>query len=176
MRYDPENPVAGGDYVAGGSPLSGRKVAFVFCAFIATFVTVDLFMWKMAASTFSGLVSQRAFRDGVNYNQTIAAAREQDERGWKVVAHVDPPAAGVSRIRIEARDRDGRELVGLRAQATLSHPADSRRDRVIELKETGLGVYTGETSLEPGAWRLVTELYRGETQMFLSRNRIQTGG
>lgn len=175
-RFDPENPAAGGDYQAGGFRLTGKRVAAIFAAFVLTFVTVDLFMWKMASSSFRGLVTQEAFREGVKYDQKIAAAHAQDERGWKVEAHVDPLIGGVAKITIRAADKAGKELVGMRAQATFSHPTDIARDVVVEMKETGLGVYTGQAAVQAGSYNLLTRLFEGEKEMFFSRNRLQVGG
>ncbi|QLP98390.1 MAG: FixH family protein [Rhodoblastus sp.] len=84
LQHDPENPAAGGDYVPGGSPLTARKVVAIFVAFIVTFVTVDLFMWRQAAKTFGGLVTTESFREGSKYGEKIAAARDQAERGWTI--------------------------------------------------------------------------------------------
>jgi nitrogen fixation protein FixH len=166
----------GGDYQPAGAPLTGKKVALIFATFIATFVTVDISMWKMAASSFRGLVSQEAFREGVKYDVQIAEAKAQEQRGWKVEAHVDPLRDGVARVTLRVKDANGRDLVGLRSSVVFSHPTDIKRDVSVEMKETGLGIYVGEAALTPGSYHLLTELFEGERRMFQSRNRLQVGG
>jgi len=174
--YDPENPTAGGDYVAGGSPLTARKVVLIFAAFIFTFVTVDLFMWRQASKTFGGLVTTESFREGSKYNEKIAAAHEQNERGWAVTQEVSPLRDGKATITIRARDKAGKELSGLAAEATFSHPADARKDIVVALRERATGEYVGSAELAPGVYLLLTQFKEGGKQLFLSRNRLQLFG
>lgn len=174
--YDPENPAAGGDYVAGGAPLTGRRVMFIFAAFVLTFVTVDLFMWRMASKTFGGLVTQESFRVGNQYGKEIEAARAQNERGWSVSEELSPLKDGKASLLVRVRDKDGREIGGLKAQAVFAHPADARRDIAIELRERGLGEYFGTAELAPGVYNLQTDFTRSGEQVFRSRNRIQLFG
>lgn len=174
--YDPENPTAGGDYVAGGSPLTARKVVLIFAAFILTFVAVDLFMWRQASKTFGGLVTTESFREGSKYNARIAAAQEQNERGWAVTQELSPLRDGKATIVVHARDKAGNALSGLAAEATFSHPADARKDIVVALRESGAGDYVGTAELTPGVYLLLTEFREGGKQMFVSRNRLQLFG
>lgn len=170
-----EDPARGGDYVAGGKPLTARGVALIFAAFVATFIGVNMVMLYFASSTFSGLVTTASFREGVKYDREIAAARAQDERGWKVDAQLSPVAGGRTRVEIHAVDREGRPLAGLVATATLSHPADARRDIAVPMRETATGIHVGESDPAMGAWTLVIELRRGGERLFLSRNRTKIG-
>lgn len=174
--YDPENPTAGGDYVAGGSPLTGRRVLFIFAAFVLTFVTVDLFMWRMASKTFGGLVTQESFRVGNQYGKEIEAARAQNERGWSVSEELSPIQDGKASLVVRVRDKDGREIVGLAGQAVFAHPADARRDVSVDLRERAPGEYVGSAELAPGAYNLQTDFTKSGERVFRSRNRIQLFG
>lgn len=176
LSHDPENPTAGSDYVAGGSPLTARKVVLIFVAFIVTFVTVDLFMWRQASKTFGGLVTQESFREGSKYNAKIAAAHEQNERGWAVTQELSPLRDGKATIIVRARDKAGKEVSGLAAEATFSHPADARKDIAIALRERATGEYVGVAELTPGVYLLLTEFKDGGKQLFFSRNRLQLFG
>lgn len=172
---DTEDPTRGGDYVAGGKPLTTRRVLMILGAFFATFISVNMVMLYLAGSTFSGLVTASSFREGVKYDSEIAAARAQDQRGWKVEAHLGPTVAGRTRVELHAKDRDGKPLAGLAATAKFSHPADIRRDLEAPLRETAPGVYVGEAEPAKGAWTLILELGRGGERLFLSRNRTEIG-
>lgn len=177
MRETPstEHPTAGGDYAPAGKPLTGRRVALYFALFVATFVTANLVMLRMATTTFSGLVTTASFREGVKYDRELEAARAQDQRGWKVDAEVASVGQGRSGVTLRALDRDGKPLAGLLGKAKFSHPADARHDVVVDLKETLPGVYRGEGAPAPGAYTLILELERGGERLFLSRNRTSIG-
>ena len=172
---DAEDPTLGGDYVAGGRTLTGRRALAMLLAFFAVFIGVNMVMLYFARTTFSGLVTTASFREGVKYDRQIEAARAQEERGWKVDAQLTPTAGGRTRVELRALDRDGKPLTGLTAAATFSHPADTRRDIVAALRETSPGVYVGDGDPAPGAWTLVLELGRGGVRLFLSRNRASIG-
>ena len=174
--HDPENPAAGGDYVAGGSPLTGRKVALIFAAFVLTFVVVDIFMWSQASKTFGGLVTTESFREGSKYNEKIAAAQEQNERGWAVTQELSPLVDGKATLTVRARDKAGKELSGLSVEAVFSHPADARQDVRVTLRERATGEYAAAAELTPGVYNLLTEFRDQGKQVFLSRNRLQLFG
>jgi nitrogen fixation protein FixH len=174
--HDPENPAAGSDYVAGGSPMTGRKVALIFAAFVLTFVVVDIFMWRQASKTFGGLVTTESFREGSKYNEKIAAAQEQNERGWAVTQELSPIVDGKATLTVRARDKAGKELSGLVVDATFSHPADARQDIKLTLRERATGEYVGVAELAPGVYNLLTALRDQGKQVFQSRNRLQLFG
>ncbi len=172
---DAEDPTQGGDYVAGGRPLTGRRALAMLLAFFGVCIAVNMTMLYFARSTFSGLVTTASFREGVKYDREIAAARAQDDRGWKVDAQLAPASGGRTRVEVRALDRDGKPLTGLSAAAKFSHPADTRHDILAALRETSPGVYVGDGDPAPGAWTLVLELGRGGERLFLSRNRASIG-
>lgn len=174
--YDPENPTAGGDYLPGGSQLTARKVVTIFAVFVLTFVTVDIYMWRQAAKTFGGLVTAESFREGSKYNEKIAAAQEQASLGWTVTEELSPLRDGKATIVVRARDKSGRDVSGLAAEATFSHPADARRDVTVALRERATGEYVGAAELAPGVYNLLTEFKDAGKQVFLSRNRLQLFG
>lgn len=175
-RVDPENPTAGGDYAPGGFQLTGRRVAMIFFAFVATFVTVDISMWRMASRTFGGVVTTEPFTKGLAYGQTIEAAREQEERGWRVEEKISPLHDGKVTLIVTTRDKTGATLSGLAGEATFTHPADARRDVTVNLRERATGEYVADAELGPGVYVLVTRFKQAGKPMFMSRNRLQVFG
>lgn len=164
------------DYVPGGKPLTGRKVALIFAGFVATFLTANAIMATSAVQTFGGLVTKSSFREGVQYDKQIAAARAQDERGWRVDARVNRAADGRVAIDVQPRDKAGQPLVGYVAKARLSHPADMRRDVAATLAETSPGVYAASVEAPDGGYTLVIDIEKNGETLFKSNNRVRLGG
>ncbi len=155
-------------------PLTGGKVLFMLIAFFGVVIGVNVVMAKLAIQTLPGNEDDHAYSAGLAYQNEIAAARDQDARNWKVDAHVQRGADGGAILQVEARDKDGKPLSGLKFEGRFERPTDRRADLpAVALAETGIGIYRGGTSaIAPGQWDLVLEGDASGQRMFLSRNRI----
>lgn len=163
-----------GDYRPGGRPLTGRTVLFAMVAFFGVIFAMNVFLLKVASSTFRGLEVESAYRAGQEFNGTLAAAAVQRERGWAVDVHVGRRADGRVAAAFTVADRDGTPLAGLAGTARLAAPADTGLDVAGAIVETAPGRYEAVFSgaPEPGRWTLVTELEEGGAVVFRSRNRM----
>lgn len=154
-------------------PLRGRTVLFSLLAFFGVVVGVNAVMITLAVRTLPGTEVDSAYRASLAYNGQIAAAREQDERGWRVAARIERAADGHAAIQVEARDAQGAPVPGLAFTARLQRPTDKRADRIVPLAERASGVYAGAAEeVAGGQWELVLEAERAAGRVFLSRNRI----
>lgn len=142
-------------------PITGRHVLIAVVAFFAAVSAVNGVMIWLALDTHPGQVNANPYREGLEYNQTLAAQRAQRALGWRVDVAV---AAGAHAHRIDAsfRDRDGRAIRGLEIVARLVRPVAQDADRETKLRETAPGAYRGTVDLPaPGNWHLVVEAARG---------------
>ena len=163
MRHPPKTP----------RPLTGRMVLLCLLAFFGTVVGVNMLMMKFAIDTLSGTEVDSAYRASLAYGSEISAARDQDQRNWKVDAHVERRADGAATVRLDARDSNGAPLSGLKFSGRLERPTDKRIDRAVELAESGIGIYRGSAvDVLPGQWDLVIEGEARGARLFLSRNRV----
>jgi nitrogen fixation protein FixH len=154
-------------------PLTGKVVLALLLGFFGTVMGVNAVMMTLAISTLPGTEVDSAYAASLRYEHEIAAARDQDRRGWKVAATVERAADGKATVQVEARDKAGLPLPGLTFFGKLERPADKRFDRDITLAETGAGVYRGNaTDIGPGRWELVLEGDQGGNRMFLSKNKL----
>lgn len=154
-------------------PLTGRVVLALLLAFFGIVFGVNGLMMALAIKTLPGTEVDSAYAASLAYEKEIAAAREQERRGWKVEARVERTADGHATMQVEARDRAGLPLQGLTFFGRLERPLDKRFDRELTLAEVGAGVYRGEArDVLPGRWELVLEGDQGGIRMFLSKNRL----
>ncbi|WP_209007873.1 FixH family protein [Roseibium litorale] len=162
--------------VSGVKPareLTGRGVLmWLICFFGLVFLVNGIFIW-VALGTFPGVVVESSYKAGQEYNQTIAAAEAQRERGWKVGVDLIRGLSGSGEVRVEARDKTGAPLTGLAFTARLKHPVYEGQDVVVALSETESGVYKAQADALPaGNWQLEVEATQNGERLFLSENRV----
>ncbi|HEY8334081.1 MAG TPA: FixH family protein [Tardiphaga sp.] len=158
---------------AAPRPLTGRMVLFMLIAFFGVVFGVNLTLAKFAIDTLPGTEVDSAYSASLAYEGEIAAARKQNERGWKIDAHVERAADGVANILVNARDSRGSPLAGLAFSGRLERPTDRRGDREASLAEAESAVYRGKVAdVAPGQWDLVLEGDASGRRVFLSKSRI----
>ena len=154
-------------------PLTGRMVLLCLLAFFGIVIGVNAVMMKLAIDTLPGTEVDSAYRASLAYKNEISAAQDQNRRNWRVDAHVERRIDGAALVRLDARDANGAPLSGLKFSGRLERPTDKRGDKIVELAESGIGVYRGNApDVLPGQWDLVIEAESRGARLFLSRNRV----
>lgn len=154
-------------------PLTGRKVLLMLLAFFGVVIGVNMIMIRLAVSTLPGTDVDSAYSASLAYENEIAAAHDQDARDWKIDAHIQRASDGGATLQVEARDKHGRPMSGLKFQGRFERPTDRRADQPVAFAETGIGIYRGSaTTIAPGQWDLVLEGVAAGRRMFLSKNRV----
>lgn len=167
------SPIGGDAAPSGARPLTGRVVFAAIFTFFATIFAANAVMLHLATSTFRGVETDSAYREGLRFNEEAARAAAQAARGWRVEAQVRREDRGGARVRVAARDRDGTPLAGLGGSAVLARPADKSLDRTAPLVAGPGGTYEASfAELLPGQWDLVITLEQGGERVFLSRGRV----
>jgi nitrogen fixation protein FixH len=152
-------------------PVTGRTVLFSLLAFFGVVTLANAIMIRAAVTTFGGVETASSYQAGLAFARENAAVQEQDARHWQVKADVRASGTGTA-VDIDARDADGRPLMGLAAHLRLSHPTDRRADETVALSETTPGCFRGIARARAGQWDVVIELSRDGDRLFRSRNRI----
>jgi len=152
--------------------VTGRTVLIWLVGFFGLVFLVNGIMAKAAISTFGGVQTQSSYKAGQTFEHEVAMAKAQDNLRWKVDGKLDFERAGAAVLTMTVRDAEGQPVGGLTADARLSHPADSRRDRVIPMRKAGPGAFRGEAQAHAGGWELIVDFYRGDQRMYRSRSEI----
>ncbi len=130
-------------------PLTGRHVLFILIAFFGVVIGVNLIMMRLAIQTLPGTEVDSAYSASLAYEGEIAAAHDQNARDWKVDAHIGRDSAGGAMVQVEAHDKNGVPMSGLKFEGRLERPTDRRADKSVSLAEIGIGIYPGN-----GIWCL----------------------
>jgi nitrogen fixation protein FixH len=137
-------------WLEGG--LKGRHVLAALSAFFGVMFVVNGIFVYYALHTFAGGDTSDPYRKGMHYNETLAEAARQDERGWKAELVYDANIDKTGALALSLTDKDGQPVSGLHLGATLSRPATDQQDFGIRLAEAGAGTYRTELRLAPGQW------------------------
>jgi nitrogen fixation protein FixH len=152
-------------------PWTGWRVLLALLGFFGVVFAVNGVMIYEALSTLSGVDTDSAYQAGLMYEQSVAMAKAQDERHWRVDAKLTPSPVG-ERLDVNARDAAGQPLGGIEASAIFERPTDRRLDRSVVLVEDVAGRFHGSAEITAGQWDLVIELTHHGEQLFRSRNRV----
>jgi len=130
-------------------PLTGRHVlAMIVAFFLAIFVVNGIFVY-VSLNSHPGVISEDAYRKGLDYNRTLERADRQYARGWRMTVRLD---GGF--VIVTLADRNGAPLTGLTVRGEANRPVHPRSDTAIVLTETAPGRYRAATALASGRWEL----------------------
>jgi nitrogen fixation protein FixH len=120
-------------------------------------VVVNAVLAWLAIDTFPGLSTEDAYRKGLAYNQTIAAAEASAQRGWRLALTFTPTPQQVGHhsgeVSVAIADRDGRPLDDLDVHLAMVRPAHAGADVHLALGHRGNGRYAGGVILPlAGQW------------------------
>jgi len=144
---------------------STRRSLWIPGLFVAAFLVVTavngVLIYTSVAS-FSGLETDKAYEQGLHYNQSLALAAANAETGW----HAEPKisAAGDARkLEIMVTDRTGAPVTELTVEAYLVRPTNAGMDDELALTDRGGGRYAVDfTPKAMGNWELRLKAQRGD--------------
>lgn len=140
--------------------LTGRHVLLMLLAFFGVMLAVNIYFTFMAVTSFRGEDVPRSYRQGLEYNQTIAARGLQNELGW--TARVNQTD---THIILAFHDSEGQPLNHLNVEAKLRHPVDTARDIPLTFTQDNNGRYAAEAKALKGKWLLIANA-QTDTQDF----------
>lgn len=128
--------------------LTGWHVLFMLLGFFGVMIAVNAYFLVAAVTSFRGEDVPRSYRQGLEYNQTIAARETQTAMGWTAEVNVTG-----KQLVINIQDRNGYNVKGLQIDAKLRHPVDTALDVPLTFTFSG-GAYSAEIPPLQGQWKL----------------------
>jgi len=135
--------------VSAPGPFTGRHMTIILVAFFGVVIAVNVFMARLAGSSFTGIVVENSYVASQNYNRWLAEARAEEKLGWQASAR---------------RAADGHLLVALKgvpAGATVAadawHPLGRAPDHVLRFTPEG-DAFRSTAAIPAGRWRIRIEV------------------
>ena len=129
-------------------PVTGKKVFFYFLAFFVAVVLANAVFITQALESFTGVVSESAYEDGLAYDKTLLEAKEQKALGLKESLVYENGA-----LVWTIKDNENVPVTGAKVTAQIIRPLETGHDYEIEFTESAQGVYRAPLNAPlPGAW------------------------
>lgn len=127
-----------------------KYIPWMFVAFFMVVAVVDAIFVTMAIRTHPGVVTERHYEKGLDYNNTLAAEAEQKAMGWQgAVTYKN----GV--LRLTLGDKAGKPVSNGAVRASVMRPARKDQDKDLVFKNIGQGVYEADIVFPlSGQWRV----------------------
>ena len=158
--------------IAAPRPFSGRKFfAILVSAFVVVCAVNSLMIW-FALSSWSGLVSDSAYQEGLGFDRVLAESRAEAALGWSATIAYDPEG----RIAVQLADASDKPLAGMTLSLVLLRPTREGFDRASTLAEVAPGRY--ESAVRPplpGQWDVRVTVKSAGKIRFHAEQRIVVG-
>ncbi len=117
------------------------------------------------SSRFTGAVSYDLQDEEKKFDQYVDKLQKQRERGWRIGGGWDktPVINQPGTFRLTAKDKMGKPITEATVTTEFRRSSDMKQDRLIHLKETGQGVYSGSITLPlAGCWGMKIHVTKGK--------------
>ncbi|MCB1531154.1 MAG: FixH family protein [Rhodospirillales bacterium] len=115
---------------------SDKWIPWYFVLVFLVVVCVNGFFVYTAVTTHTGLVTKSPYEKGLSYNKKIAEARRQENLSLKQDVSFE-----AGRLRWQLRDKQGRPILKVKANARFVRPVQEGYDFSLPLQEKGSGLY-----------------------------------
>ncbi|MBI1774017.1 MAG: FixH family protein [Proteobacteria bacterium] len=157
------------------SPPRPRQSSWIPWALIGALLVVmgaNALLIHFALDSWTGLVTDRAYDEGLAFNQTLAQAKAEAAQGWNVSVRVLPTEGGAE-LELTVSDRAGRALTDLDAETTWIRPIGSAARVERALANRGNGHYGGSIPLPSrGQWEIRVSLAHAEGSGHIARRVV----
>jgi nitrogen fixation protein FixH len=140
---------------------TGRDMLVWLIASFAVVLAVNVYFIVLSVQTFSGEDEQKPYLQGVEYNRTLARRAEQKKLGWNASIGAERLASGAVRIAVTLKQADGSPQTRVTLAGELRHPANEKRDRLLQFREAAPGNYeTVLSGVAAGTWDVIVRAQR----------------
>ncbi len=130
-------------------PFTGKHMLIAMLCFFGVIIAVNLTMATFASQSWTGLVVRNSYVASQQYNERLAASREQAARQWQ--ATIDYRDGS---IEFKLTDKDGAPVHLTDASAEIGRPAYEAMDHEVALTYRSDGLYWAKDPLGPGVWQV----------------------
>lgn len=129
--------------------LTGKHILVYLALFFGVVTVVNAVFITKAIESNTGVVTDRPYERGLNYNQVLDKAEQQKALGWKAVTALTEDDVLVYTLH----DKEDKPLKGAAVTVQMLRPAQKGEDFSLTLSETSAGRYESKINAPlKGAW------------------------
>ncbi|WP_417453168.1 FixH family protein [Kiloniella sp.] len=131
---------------------TGKHFLISILSFFGVIIGMNIVFVYFATNTWTGLSRENAYIDGLNYNQTIEAAKQQKEMNWQ--SSLELVSQGSQKmISFTLLDQNNLNLSGFDVTVKIGRPTLQGYDQTLVLAESSRGQYEAVIDLPlKGQW------------------------
>ena len=114
------------------------KIPYIFFAFFAVILAVNIFYIYLSNKTWRGIETEDAYQKGLKYNDTLKAAKDQKELGWKINTTYMPVGPQEGKILVQVLDKNSQLIKGADLVINCKRPVQAGSDFSMDLKAEGI--------------------------------------
>lgn len=158
-------------YTSGPRP-SDKYIPWMIVGFFVFFIVLLSVFVMIATHGNPGVVTENAYQKGLVYNQTLAAAAEENKLRWRGDLEVKRVAQELT-VTYVLHDHSGQPVNGARVELWLVRPTAQGMDQQTELLGRGQGRYRATLPLPAlGLWQVTVQVSAAENQMQMTRRLV----
>ena len=85
---------------------SQSNIPYIFVAFFAVIIAVNLVYIYLAKSTWRGVETENSYQKGLNYNEVLKQEKKQQELGWSVDSRFTQTGSRKASILVAILDKN----------------------------------------------------------------------
>jgi nitrogen fixation protein FixH len=147
--------------------MTGRHVFFIVAGFFLVVIAVNAVMITQAIRTFRGEDIKQSYRQGLEYNDTLAKRASQKQSGWVAEIFLDDN----HKLTLTLKDASGSIIRGLDVSGIVKHPIETDLDLPVQFKQNEHGEYIAQINGSGKRW-LETKAVDSNGFVFETRNEI----
>lgn len=148
---------------------TGKTVWIAIIVFFGVIFAANIAMVTLGVRSFPGEDTKQSYRQGIEFNKTIAERNAQIATGWSADITV-----GDLTIILHIADREGQTVKNLRVTGILKHLAETDKDVTLKFAQAANGTYMApiDNALLGKQWLLLTSAKQADGTVFDTRNEI----
>ena len=104
-------------------------IPWIFVAFFATFITVDIVFFVIANHTWRGLQTEDGYQKGRDYNDTIEKVKQQKSLGWSLKSTLEQNGVeNFANLKVCVFDKNKKPIKNAKVLVKLSIPVQEGFD------------------------------------------------
>lgn len=130
--------------------------------FLVILAACGTMLW-IATKTWTGVATEHAYEEGLQYNRNLEAAQRQAGLGWRPHLEVRMNEGFAAEATLELADAAGTPLDGAEVTAAFVRPTHAGSDFSVPLAPAGSGRYRASFTLPlVGVWDIHLTIRRGD--------------
>lgn len=128
-----------------------KYIPYIIFGFVLFYILGNFYLIYISKINYSGVVTENAYKKGVNFNETIKEGELQLKSGYKFDVHFNTQDTILS-IKLTKFDRI---VSNIKLELELIRPLSVNLNKLIELESNSKGIYTTKLDLPlKGLWHI----------------------